>query len=349
MIKDKTQQQESGDNSANYQAETINQYGLSYRDAKEIALDVFRENFTSLSEQARNIAKERAEELVDSFLNEVKEKNPDLLNTVQEPSMQLALYSAQKSYVKTGDKDVADLLVDILVDRAEQTERNLKQIVLDESLEVVPKLTNEQLDILTIVFVIKYSINNGLVNLETLKEYLETCIKPFTDGLTKENSAYQHLEYCNCGTVSVLGNSIEAIFLANYKGVFCKGIVTEECLKEYGNILRFPHLLTSCLHDRTKLQINAINDDVLKEQISRYGLSEEESQKLTSLFASNVMNESEVKEYLSKQGDFMVNLLDVWQNSSMRVMTITSVGIAIAQANYKRKTGQSIDLSIWIK
>jgi len=146
MIKDKTQQQESGDNSANYQAETINQYGLSYRDAKDIALDVFRENFISLSEQAKTTAKERAEELVDSFLNEVKEKNPDLLNSVQEPSMQLALYSAQKSYAKTGDKDIADLLVDILVERAEQNERNLKQIVLDESLEVVPKLTNEQLE-----------------------------------------------------------------------------------------------------------------------------------------------------------------------------------------------------------
>lgn len=349
MIKDKTQQQESGDNSANYQAETINQYGLSYRDAKEIALDVFRENFISLSEQARNTAKERAEELVDSFLNEVKEKNPDLLNSIQEPSMQLALYSAQKSYARTGDKDIADLLVDILVDRAEHIERNLKQIVLDESLEVIPKITNEQLDILTIVFILKYSANHSVVNLETLKKYLQSSIKPFTENLTKENSAYQHLEYCNCGSVSLLGTRIEAVFLANYKGLFCKGIEPKEFEESFGNELEFPNLLVSCLHDETKLQVNAVNDDVLKDQINKNQISEENAQKLTIFSNSNLMNEIEVKEYLIKQGDFMVRLFDVWENSSLKSMTITSVGIALAQANYKRKTGESVDLSIWIK
>lgn len=349
MIKDKTQRQEGGDNSANYQAETINQYGLSYRDAKEIALDVFKENFTSLSEQAKQTAKERAEKLVDAFLNEVKAKNPDLLNSVQEPSMQLALYSAQKSYARTGDKDVADLLVDILVNRAGQKDRNLKQIVLDESLEVVPKLTNEQLDILTIVFIIKYSANKNLKNLEALKEYLEACIKPFTDNLTKDDSAYQHLEYCNCGSVSLLNNNIENIFLARYKGLFCKGVELEKFEEIYGNLAEFPNMLVQCLHDKLKLQVNALDDDVLKDQINKNQLSEDNSQKITTFFNSNLMSENEVKEYLAKQGDFMIELLDVWESSSMNQMTITSVGIALAQANFKRKTGQSINLSEWIK
>ncbi len=349
MIKDKTQKQESGDNSANYQAETINQYGLSYRDAKEIALDVFKDNFTTLSEQAKNTAKERAEELVDSFLNEIKGKNPDLLNSVQEPSMQLAIYSAQKSYAKTGDKDVADLLVDILADRAEQNQRNLKQIVLDESLEVVPKLTNEQLDTLTIIFMLKYTMNNGIGSLDLLKNYLEKNIEPFTNNLTKENSSYQHLECCNCGSVSVLGNTIEQTFLIHYKGLFCKGIELEEFEKNYGAISEFPNLLVICLHDITKIQVAALNDEVLIEKAKENGLSEENTKKLTNFFNSNLMSENEVKEYLLKQGEFMVKLFDVWDNSSIKVMTITSVGIALAQANYKRKTNTSMDLSIWIK
>jgi hypothetical protein len=42
-------------------------------------------------------------------------------------------------------------------------------------------------------------------------------------------------------------------------------------------------------------------------------------------------------------------LFDIWNNSEMKHMTLTSVGIAIAQANFRRKTGKTIDLSIWIK
>ena len=59
------------------------------------------------------------------------------------------------------------------------------------------------------------------------------------------------------------------------------------------------------------------------------------------------MREYEVKEYLLKQGIFMEKLFDMWELS--KLMSLTSVGIAIAQANYRKKTGESIDLSKWIK
>jgi len=45
----------------------------------------------------------------------------------------------------------------------------------------------------------------------------------------------------------------------------------------------------------------------------------------------------------------MKDLLDFWDNSSMKHLTLTSVGIAIATANLRRKTGISVDLDIWIK
>jgi hypothetical protein len=61
------------------------------------------------------------------------------------------------------------------------------------------------------------------------------------------------------------------------------------------------------------------------------------------------MQASEVKEYLKNKGEFMVTLFDVWENSSLKSITMTSVGIALAQANFRRKTGITIDLGIWIK
>lgn len=42
-------------------------------------------------------------------------------------------------------------------------------------------------------------------------------------------------------------------------------------------------------------------------------------------------------------------LFDIRDNSSMKHLTLTSVGIAITVANPRRKTKVNIDLGIWIK
>jgi hypothetical protein len=233
MIKDKTQKQESGDNSANYQAETINQYGISYRDAKEIALDVFQQNFIVLSEQAKQLAKERAEELTNNFLTEIKEKNPELLNSVQEPSMQSALYSAQKSYAISGDRDSADLLVDILVKRAEQNERNLMQIVLNECLEIIPKLIIRQLNTLSLVFLVRNLSKDGMTE-SSLRGFIINVLKPFTENLTKEPSFYLHLQcsYCCVG----LGND-HVLTLGSFQIDKTFSALDKDILLNYGDFM----------------------------------------------------------------------------------------------------------------
>ena len=64
--------QKSGDSSLNIQAEQITiTKGLSYEEAKSIALDVFKSNFYQLSGIAKDIAQKRAEEITNTFLDEL--------------------------------------------------------------------------------------------------------------------------------------------------------------------------------------------------------------------------------------------------------------------------------------
>ena len=50
MINDQVQKQQSGDSSTNLQGQSIVvSQGISYSDAKEIALDVYKANFLKLS------------------------------------------------------------------------------------------------------------------------------------------------------------------------------------------------------------------------------------------------------------------------------------------------------------
>ena len=297
-MKDKTQNQKSGNDSVNYQAETINQCGLSYKDVKDIALDIFKNNFLVFSDEAKQITINRAEELTNGFLNDIRKKNPNLLNAVQEPSMQYALYSAQKSYAISGDKNTANILVDILIERAGQDERNLAQIVLDESLEIVPKLTINQLDILSTIYLIKYPIKK-INNLEKLNCFLKNDIKPFTEINAERESDYIHLVYCNCG--SLLDSDGVLTFKRKYR-------IEEFLWENYKDIF----------YDELKIEKD-------KSENSK----------------------SEVKNFLVEQSELMKKLYEIWSNSEMPSMKLTSVGITLAQANLKKRTEMPFDLSVF--
>lgn len=350
MFKDKVNNQEGGENSTNLQGQTIVVHqGISYLDAKNIALDVFKANYLELTEKAASTARQRAEELVDNFLNKMQERKPEAINSMEDPSMQYAIFTAQKEYAKTGDKDLSDMLVDILVDRAALQERNLQQIVLDESLAIVPKLISNQLDTLTIAFIFKYSRNFGVNDIPTLKNYLKTYVEPFTSNLSKEDSLYQHLAFTGCASISIGSSTIENIYLQTYKGIFCKGFTKVE-FEALGLVFEsYPSLTMTCLNDNSKFQIAALDEEVLQKKATQLGIGQDDLNKLKLFINNYQLNSNEVKEIIKSQGEFMQSLFDIWDNSSLKNISLTSVGIAIATANLRRKTGITVDLGIWIK
>lgn len=350
MINQKVTRQEGGDGSMNIQGQSITiNHGITYQDARTIALDVFKNNFLELSTIAQSVAKERAEALIDEFLNQLQSRKPDGLNSMNDPGMLHAIFTAQKEYAKSGDKELSDMLVDILVDRSNQEQRNLRQIVLDESLSIVSKLTLDQLDTLSIIFLLRYSISKAINSFESLKDYLSKYFPPFISNLSKNSSLYQHLEYAGCGTISMASNSIEGYYSERYKALFCTGFTQQQFEEKGLNLDKYSDILMVCMKDESKFQFVALNDDLFEELLLPKKLDHDEKTKVLTFFNNYQMKRMEVKEILLSQGEFMNKLFDVWENSSIKEMTLTSVGIAIAIANIRRKTSITIDLGIWIK
>ena len=113
---------------------TITKTGLTYAEVRDVALDVFRANFYELAGVAKETAKARAEEITEEFLSKLQKEHPAGLEKSNDPDFQYALFTVQKEYARNGDKDLGDLLVDLLVDRSKQEQRDILQIVLNESL-----------------------------------------------------------------------------------------------------------------------------------------------------------------------------------------------------------------------
>jgi hypothetical protein len=351
MINDKNLKQEGGESSTNLQGQTVNVYnGLTYKDAKEIALDVFNSNFIKLKSEAAQIATERAEEITEKIIKKLNDKSPESLEEFKNPAMQDALFHTQKEYAKSGDENLGDLLVDILVDRAKTQERNMLQLVLDESLVIAPKLTVEHFDLLTLNFLLTQTINQQVRNLESFKSYIKNQILPFADNLRNEKTTFNYLEYLGCGHTRAGGyGNLEESFKRRYKAFFAKGFTKEEYNSEVGEFENSETFIMPCLHDSTKFQINTLSDEVLDSESEKRSISSEDKNKLKRFFNKTTMNNQEIKEFLVSIDSKMESVFELWNNSLFKNFEVSSVGISIAHANFRRKTGETLDLSIWIK
>jgi len=344
------QQQSLGDASTAIQAGGDVHYGITYTEARSIALDVAKATFYELTGVAKETAGIRVEEITEQVLKKISETNPEHLNKAVDPDFQFALSTVQKEYARTGDKDLGDLLVDLLVDRSKLEKRDILQIVLNESLDTAPKLTESHLAALAIIFLFGYTQNHTIGNHQILGEYLDRFVMPFKEKLPTNDAAYQHLEFSRCGSIMSFGErNLEQIFGMTYQGQFMKGFEAS-VLESMGIPLAlYNQYFIPCLNDLTKLQVRANSQETLEKFLNaNVLLSEDIKNKIIQLFNTNKMTDDEIKQKVTLLRPYMTQVFDVWTTSSMKSFTLTSVGIAIGHANIKRFSGEFADLRIWI-
>lgn len=353
MLSSSKKNQEGGDESTNLQGESIIiNNGISYSDAKAIALDVFKSNFLELSTNAAIIAKERAEEMVDDFLRSLQEASPNSLTSVENPGFQYSFYNAQKEYAKTGEKELSQILVDILVERAQNHERDLKQIVLDESISIVSKLTIEQMNALSLIFLLRYFEKQDVLTNEKLKEYIEHYLMPFISNLPREESLLYHLEFSGCIGIHQQIKTIQHLFRNKYTKLFTKGfkysdfrrILGEDKFKFYES----KKLIVNSSLDDSKYNFQARNENHLLDILTSMNC-DNDFVKSRTLFLRGSINEKEIIKRIDSFHDGnMREFILFWNKTSMKKMSLTSVGFAVAIANIRRKINISFNLEKWL-
>jgi hypothetical protein len=341
--------QKSGHSSLNVQGEQVT-LGLSFADARQVALDVFDANFYRLERVARDTAHRRADELVDKYLKSLQQTSSvaDPLAELQNPDMQYVLYSAQREYARSGDADLGELLVSLLVERTKMSERSLLQIVLNEAVGAVSKLTIDQLDILSLVFVLRYSRRKHLSTANDFLQYLDETVLPFLDTPSIKQSAYQHLEFAGCASIDMGHVNLERLFLGNYPGLFCGGFLRPMINSLFGEAGPPSGLLIPSFHQPERYQVAAIDEPGIRELANQMGLRDQVTESLVHMQKQALLSEQEVRDFVVRSRPAAAKLFSLWSESAMQHLKLTSVGIAIGHANMERRVGIRFDLTIWI-
>jgi hypothetical protein len=345
MSSEETFEQSGGDNSTNIQgANVVVNYGITRGEAKEIALNVFRSNFIELSEAASRIAKERAEELVENYISTLQIRAPQSLANIVDPGNQFALFTAQKEYARTGDKNLSPIYVNLLAERITNLERDLMQISIDEGLALISKLTISQIDILTIVFLMKYGYET--INIDEDFTF-ENDILPFCLKEDISQTMIDHLIYSGCATAISNAVGFENLLLTKLRPI-CKILMGKSfARKEIGEIMKIEVLKKYLLYDKRGNPSLILNKEDSRSVFMNFNIPTAH-QKFCN-WAFKICCEftyPEVRGLIGEQSRVIQNLVEFWNESDLKYLELTGVGKVIANANYTRRTSKTIKLRL---
>jgi hypothetical protein len=341
------QSQKGGNDCTNIQAHTVNIIGVTREQAEAIALRVFEENAYRLTDIAREIFDERAKEFRQDLVRELYTRNPSALNSMIDPDMQYGVFRAQRDYARSGDKDLLEMLVSLLIERASEDKRSLLQIVLNECLSVVPKLTAGQLDALSNIFLVRWRRWFAFKDWTELRGFIDGMLTIFIPNLPRDKISYAQLQYLGCVVLpSMLGRrdkDLVYLYMRVYEELLSSGMEMEE-RKSRSEHEDAENVVERGVHDQPIFHMNAKDkssfDDLFsgKRRCVPWGAS-----------FNHKINADQVRKLLVTANENMASLLETWRASVIADCKLTPVGIALAIANIARKTKANIELSFWIE
>ncbi len=308
MINDKTITLSGGENSSNYQAQgDINVTGHSSEEVAEIissAVEPLMRIIERLTGEAEVTAIKRRDDAQSKTINALveDENKVALLQKFKEPAVQLVLQSVYKEYMKTDDPILGDGLIDLLMDRLRAEERTTQQCLIDEAIQILPKLTNEQLDFIALF------VFDGLAhspnNMDSFKLFYEK-LSPLPKSLKAIKNIRIEIDYLkqlNLFTATPgmsYQKNIYDNYRRNYKCLMTNGIDIQTFITKLNTIPNSHNYgLAYQIPGKDRFTIAALNDKVLEDIINRHKLHTYKSV-LFEIFNTNLMNDEEIKAFFN--------------------------------------------------
>lgn len=145
---------------------------MSYPQVKEIFLDLWNNNFPRLQDIAAQIAQDNVEKYVSAFF-EVLLANRERIDIgkIADPDVQFLFNKIMVSSARRGDKINPELLSELLVERLSNDSSEMIDLLCAEAIEVIPKLTKEQIAFITLCHFMSRVTFSGIHHAFRLEPY----------------------------------------------------------------------------------------------------------------------------------------------------------------------------------
>lgn len=351
------QEQTGGDGSTNNQAgRDIVYHGLSVEQLTEIKkhvsdevalqvehqisarMEAVKGEFVKYTGEANAHAMATAGHLLNTFVEQLATKAPQNIDSIKSVAMQQSILNAQTSAAVADDDQLTETLVDILIDKSGAEPRSFKGVVLNEALAVAGKLTADQVDLLTALVIISNTIVHDLNTLDLLIDGLDKRCRPLYGKIPESDKALQYMGYTGVGDPGML--VVQDIFGAiarTYNGVLTQGFTVEqlpEALQPHFESLPEVDARIATAPGRRRFPIASSQTlDLVPAQAARDPLFVSGIAPIKSLIENSMCPPEKFRAACPPRLAPFLQTLDRIGASSFR---LSSVGIAIGQANWRR-------------
>lgn len=332
-INDSFVQQANGD---------IHNYGLAYNDVKEICRDVVRQEFQIVTKDAIDKLNQIIEEFQNRLIEKLAElKDQTIINKFKEPQYQFILHDTMKEYAQSDNDTLKAELIDILIDRLQVEENFTLQHVIENAIQILPKLTLPTSQLLGAMYLrfLKERCSSNLFP-SKIKSYAE--IFENLDQVT--NFDIEYLKQLNCCTTLLELKHMEPIeteMRTKYDYYFRKPIKIEDIQKyfnSYDSLISDHEVSLYFIDESNNNQYKCIfiNNESMRDNLQKNGKSHLISVINSFLTTIPTQADAEIKKELISINPNWEKAINIFRQGNVWVLQPTPVGMYIAWRIIKR-------------
>jgi hypothetical protein len=351
MTDKQDQRVDSGGQAVQAGRDIIIHKGMSPTEMSEIMIAMAKQ-LSAFSDDAEKRIEARLQDFRADILKEFArsdgKSDPDAF---RDPDFQYLLIDAQKAYARSGDGALRGTLVDIIKRRSLEKEHNRIAITLDEAATKAPAMTGNEFAALSLVYIVRYTINNGINTFNAFCKYVVDQLMPFVPDITTEQASYWHIEAQSCGLIEMGEVQIYNVIKSQYAGVLGKGF-DRQTLEQHlpdGQKNSLDGFIIPCVRDVSKFQPNAIRREIFLESTAGSNIEPQIINNVWNAFENTVPPQEALIAELAQHVPNAQRLFELWEKTPLKNLKLNTVGLAIAHANAVRVIGFDAPLAVWIK
>lgn len=344
------------DNSQNSQAGQIHIHqGMNYDEVRTLCLDLVQKELALYKQQAIEESMRRFNQLMEKFLDKFLKIEDNKRQRLQEPAIQNALNETFKEYVKSGQEELGDDLIDLMIERVEVEEHTTNQSIIDEVRQILPKLSSSTVSIISLLTFSHLIIPRAKDIFIDMLYKLSPLVEKIGDI---HNIDVAYLEQIRCGqSLSFLGfgKNFEQRMLSNYNLLFYYPISIDQfnaIMAKYGynqgDNLYISLALTSLMDTigkQMQFKFNSYREEFVGGE-NKFKITEPISNLLKEM---RVYDEKEVRQFFLNINSNWTVVFNKFNKEDIKNFTLSPVGSYIGTRKLSKIFGQDIPLSVFYK
>lgn len=313
----------------------INFNGITAETAIEICKYVVKGELAVYTQDARVEAEKRLSDISEKTIDRITSLKEDLLHRFEEPAIQMALNETFKNYIASGNEELGENLIDLLIERLRVQDRTTEQSIIDEARNIIPKLSSNTVSLLAIM------VFSKLIFPYNKEQYDDLLLKlaPLAEKFKNINSLdIAHLKQVGCGygiSAFHVAESLEKDLLSIYDLFFRYNISLDELndlFRKYSQQTTNSDLLYILGLFSTEGQYVSFNVGSTKTVTEAFNQANKD--KLIPLFEdlknkAIPFTEDEVRDYHIQKDARWQFAFEVFKNNQMTTFQLNPVGVYI--------------------